>query len=141
MKPNIEIPFGAFDSELKGWEYTIPEGYTAEIKDGKIIVKEKESEDERINKAIFKALSKKDAREVLLAEGIQVSDALAYLEKQKEQKPAVSREEILYQLLQNNSITMTDYLYLTNKQKLAEWGAKQNKKEQAEKNTIERAIS
>ena len=42
-------------------------------------------EDERINKAIFKALSKKDARDVLLAEGVQVSDALAYLEKQKEE--------------------------------------------------------
>lgn len=40
---------------------------------------------------------------------------------EKEQKPAVSREEILYQLLQNSSITMSDYLYLTNKQKPAEW--------------------
>lgn len=37
----IEIPFGAKDSELKGWEYTIPEGMEAEIKDGKIVVKEK----------------------------------------------------------------------------------------------------
>ena len=43
----IEIPFGVFDSELKGWEYTIPEGMEAEIKDGKIIVREKESEDEK----------------------------------------------------------------------------------------------
>lgn len=47
----------------------------------------KESEEERINRAIFKALSKKDARDVLLAEGIQVSDALAYLEKQGQQRP------------------------------------------------------
>lgn len=37
----IEIPFGAKDSELKGWEYTIPEGMEAEIKDGKIIVRKK----------------------------------------------------------------------------------------------------
>lgn len=37
----IEIPFGARDSELKGWEYTIPEGMEAEIKDGKIVVREK----------------------------------------------------------------------------------------------------
>ena len=42
----------------------------------------KESEDERIRKAIFQALSKKDARDVLLANGLQVSDALAWLEKQ-----------------------------------------------------------
>lgn len=52
-KEATEIPFGAFDSELKGWEYTIPEGMEAEIKDGKIIVREKESEDERIRKEII----------------------------------------------------------------------------------------
>ena len=40
----IEIPFGARDSELKGWEYTIPEGMEAEIKDGKIVVREKQPE-------------------------------------------------------------------------------------------------
>lgn len=40
----IEIPFGAKDSELKGWEYTIPEGMEAEIKDGKIVVREKQPE-------------------------------------------------------------------------------------------------
>ena len=40
----IEIPFGAKDSELKGWEYTIPEGMEAEIKDGKIVVREKKPE-------------------------------------------------------------------------------------------------
>ena len=48
-----KIPFGAFDSELKGWEYTIPEGMEAVIKDGKIIVREKENEDERIRKEII----------------------------------------------------------------------------------------
>ena len=44
MKANegVEIPFGAKDSELKGWEYTIPEGMEARIKDGKIIVRVKE---------------------------------------------------------------------------------------------------
>ena len=41
-----EIPFGAKDSELYKFEYTIPEGYEAEIKDGKVIVMKKESEDE-----------------------------------------------------------------------------------------------
>ena len=43
----------------------------------------RESEDEKVRKAIFKALSKKDARDILLECGVQVSDALAYLEKQK----------------------------------------------------------
>ena len=32
----IEIPFGAFDSELKGWEYTIPEGMKARIEGNKV---------------------------------------------------------------------------------------------------------
>lgn len=40
----IEIPLGAKDYELKGWEYTIPEGMEAEIKDGKIVVREKQPE-------------------------------------------------------------------------------------------------
>jgi len=35
----IEISYGAKDSELQEWEYNIPEGYTAEIKDGKVIIK------------------------------------------------------------------------------------------------------
>ena len=37
--------------------------------------------------------------------------------KEDEQKPTVSREEILHQLFQNGSITLSDYLYLTKKQK------------------------
>ena len=49
---DIEIPFGAFDSELQGFTYTIPEGYTAEIKDGKVIIKKEENEDEKITKSI-----------------------------------------------------------------------------------------
>lgn len=56
----IELPFGASDSELCGWEYTIPDGMEAEIKDGKVIVRKKESEDERIRKLLldrFKLIS------------------------------------------------------------------------------------
>lgn len=49
----IDIPFGAHDSELKGWEYTIPEGFTAEIKDGKVIVKEKANEDEKVRRQLI----------------------------------------------------------------------------------------
>lgn len=52
----------------------------------KLLPELRESEDERIKKVIFKALSKKDARDILLANGIQVSDALAWLKKQDEQK-------------------------------------------------------
>lgn len=53
MEKIIDMPVGAKDSDLKGWEYTIPEGMEAVIKDGKIIVREKESRDETIRKAII----------------------------------------------------------------------------------------
>lgn len=49
----IAIPFGAKDSELCGWEYTIPEGMEATIVNNKIVVKKKDSEDERIRKFLI----------------------------------------------------------------------------------------
>ena len=52
----IEIPFGAKDSELKGWKYTIPEGMEAEIKDGKIVVREKEPEFTDLERAIKRGM-------------------------------------------------------------------------------------
>jgi hypothetical protein len=75
---SYEIPFGAKDSELKGWEYTIPEGMEAEIKDGKIIVKEKESEDERIRKHIIEVLKDHFS-------GKDTDKCIAWLEKQGSQ--------------------------------------------------------
>jgi len=80
MEKTIEIPFGAKDSESKGWEYTIPENMEAEIKDGKIIVREKENEDEKIRKQIIGFFS---GRYALC--NINTKEAIAYLEKQKEQ--------------------------------------------------------
>lgn len=53
MKEFIEKAFGIKDSELEGWEYNIPEGYTASIENGKIIVKKEESEDKRIRKELI----------------------------------------------------------------------------------------
>ncbi len=75
------------------YEHEIPEGYEARIEGNKVIIELKESEDERIGKAIFQALSKKDARDVLLANGIQVSDALAWLEKQGQEKTTWVKED------------------------------------------------
>lgn len=84
----IEIPLGAKDSELYKFEYTIPEGYEAEIKDGKVIIKKKESEDEKIRKAIIRLLQDGGYMEPQDKE-----KAFAWLEKQKEQKPAEWSEE------------------------------------------------
>ena len=96
MEKTIEIPFGAKDSELKGWEYTIPEDMEAEIKDGKIIVKQKESEDERIRKALIGHLK---AGVDFVSNGVTKAECIAWLEKKKEQKPEscdCSRDEESY---------------------------------------------
>lgn len=84
-KENKEIPFGAKDSELYKFEYTIPEGYEARIEDGKVIVKKKESEDERIRKALVKTFEKKLEIGFEWTEfGIPNRSVLDWLEKQKE---------------------------------------------------------
>ena len=80
MEKEIEIPFGAKDSELKGWEYTIPENMEAEIKDGKIIVREKEYEDERIRKWLIDYFA--GVNEEIVAK--DRAKIIAYLERQKE---------------------------------------------------------
>lgn len=81
---NIEIPFGANDSELGGFEYTIPEGYEAEIKDGKVIVRKTESEDEKIRKEIINYF-KCQSRDEPTRKDIH-NKWIAWLEKQCEQK-------------------------------------------------------
>ena len=94
MENTIEIPFGAKDSELKGWEYTIPEDMEAEIKDGKIIVREKESDDERIRKDLITFICQ-FAPEHLKAQYV------ACLERQKEQKPTEWNDADMRETRQN----------------------------------------
>lgn len=81
----IDIPFGANDSELKGWEYTIPEGMEAIVQDGKVVVRQKESEDEIHRKWIleylYDGLRKADEQ----FKG-QFKSAIEWLEKQKEEE-------------------------------------------------------
>ena len=79
-KDFIEVPFGARDSELGGFEYTIPEGFEAEIKDGKVIVRKAENKDERIREwliRLIKATCDYDSP----TSRKEVDDALAWLEK------------------------------------------------------------
>lgn len=79
MKEFIEIPFGAKDSELIKFEYTIPEGYEAIIENGKVIVKKMESEDEKIRKEIVRFIQMEVENEIV------GNKWLAWLEKQGEQ--------------------------------------------------------
>ena len=72
------------------FEYTIPEGYEARIEDGKVIVTKKESEDERIRKALIGHLK---AGVDFVSNGVTKAECIAWREKQKEQKPAEWSEE------------------------------------------------
>ena len=80
----IEIPFGAKDSELNGWEYTIPEGMEAIIENGKVIVCQKKRDDEMIRREIIQYI-KASIRH--WKGDIYYSSWVDYLERQKEQKP------------------------------------------------------
>ena len=78
----IERPVRGAAFHAEG-EWAIPEGYEAEVKDGKIIVRKKASVDERIRRAIIMALNDT----AIAAYGdITIGEMLAYLERQKEQK-------------------------------------------------------
>lgn len=52
-----DMPYDSQDYETMGWEYTIPEDCTAEIKDGKIIVKKKEPEKSKFEKTVEHVLN------------------------------------------------------------------------------------
>ena len=79
----IEIPFGARDSETLGWEYTIPDDMEAKIENGKIIVRKKESEDEKVPKLLYKLLCGEVTAGQFEKYGLTIDSALFWLEKQK----------------------------------------------------------
>ena len=85
----IDIPFGALDSELLYQEINIPDGFEATIEGNKVILKRKESEDERIRKAISDILliDSDEIREILDANNVLMQDIDTWLEKQDGQKP------------------------------------------------------
>ena len=131
-KSKIEIPFGAKDSELCGWEYTIPEGMEAEIKGGKIIVRKKEIDAKKnYIQGIRKTLASIEDKAhnilglydydwvAIRASHRLLGEYLDCIEKQKEQKPRSTEETEL------NSIAFLEQLGYTcvppgKEQKLAE---------------------
>jgi hypothetical protein len=69
------------------YEHEIPEGYEARIEGNKVILKLKESEDERIRKMLIEQMErwKKCAEDNNVEQDVKdASDAIAYLEKQKD---------------------------------------------------------
>lgn len=85
----IDIPFGAKDSELNGWEYTIPEGMEAIIKDGKVIVREKKCKAMKAIESIIRVYGKTQGEWIdgydMDTLVVHLRKAFAALEKQKEQ--------------------------------------------------------
>lgn len=83
MSKDIEIPFGAKDSELVEATYFIPYGMEAVVEDDKVIIRKKESEDETIRKALIEMVHDTTGDELLIDYGIHKEEALAWLEKQE----------------------------------------------------------
>ena len=84
----IEIPFGAKDSELYEATYHIPEGMEAVIEGDKVVIRKKENEDERIRKALVEYF-KHVRYNGLDLKTTNVDEVLDWLEKQGEQKVPV----------------------------------------------------
>lgn len=82
----IDIPFGTLDSELLHQEINIPDGFEATIEGNKVILKRKESEDERIRKALIDGFTvmkeSKNCGKTFSNHNIPVVGILAWLEKQ-----------------------------------------------------------
>lgn len=75
-------------------EIEIPEGYEARIEGDKIIIEKKESEDERIRKWLIEMVEEiRKANPNNAEHNGDCSEAIAYLERQKEQQPAEWSEE------------------------------------------------
>lgn len=75
--------------EKKAWEYTIPNGYEAIIEDGKVIIRTKESEDERIRKLLVRFV-KYDMPDNY-SDDFSKEDCLAWLEKQKDHEAELEK--------------------------------------------------
>ena len=86
-KKKIEIPFGAFDSELIHQEINIPNGFKAVIEGDKIILTRAESEDEKVRKALIEMVRDRTGDELWVDYNVHKEEVLAWLEKQGEQKP------------------------------------------------------
>ena len=84
MEDTIEIPFGAKNSELIEATYHIPEGMEAIVDGDKVVIRKKESEDEKIRKALHDLLCGEITAGQFEKYGLTVDSALDWLEKQKE---------------------------------------------------------
>ena len=78
QKPNlnVEIPFGANDSELEDVTYYIPKGYHAEIEDNKVVIKK---DKQKLAKCLFSNDTYTDEERKVLCDGCKVECELKKL--------------------------------------------------------------
>ena len=81
----MEIPFGAKDSELRESTYHIPDGMEAIIEGDKVIIRKKESEDERIREELISLVLKVMGREKDNLNDENYDKMLDWLEKQSKE--------------------------------------------------------
>lgn len=81
----IEIPFGAYDSELVEATYYIPDGMEAIIEGDKVIIRKKEGEDERIREELISLVLKVMGREKDNLNDENYDKMLDWLEKQSKE--------------------------------------------------------
>lgn len=101
----IEIPFGAFDSELIRQEINIPNGFKAVIDGNKIIFTRAERGDEKVRKALAEMVHDTTGDGLWVDYNVHKEEALAWLEKQGGQKPDWSIKE---KLMLNDIIETTE---------------------------------
>ena len=77
----IDIPFGAFDSELVYQEINIPDGFEATI-EGNTIIFKKENKDEKIRKAIICGMNALKNQKKKTFATIPIDDCIDWLKKQ-----------------------------------------------------------
>lgn len=86
---DIEIPFGAKDSELEDVTYYIPKGYHAEIEDNKVVIKK---DKQKLVKCLFSNDSYTDEERKVLCDGCKVECEL-------KQKPWSKEDEVMLNLI------------------------------------------
>ena len=118
-------PFSFIKSEAVGIiEYTLSEGFEAEIKDGKVIVRKKESDDERIRSAMIRGFNSMLANQPIgTFAGEFIKDILAYLEKQKEQKSTFD-DYLKATPAERRKMSMTEILEKEQQPKMIQWTGK-----------------
>jgi len=92
----IEIPFGASDSEPYYQEIIIPDGLEAVMGDGKIILRRKETKDEKIRKNCIHFL---ELQKKYHASTVEIDECIAWLEKQGEPKWREEDDSMLYTII------------------------------------------